>query len=216
MFWYFTVLGKYIDFKGRASRKEYWTFWIINLIISVLLFAADRALQTSDKFGVTILGLYNLAVLLPAMAVLVRRLHDVGKSGKMALLAFTGVGLVWIFILILAEGQEGSNKWGENPNPKQENPLETHDYLDYEESDFAKAIFNVINSFILGALFFCSLYLIVNDVIEVFVDKDLNSLIALSPIASWTNLVLFTSYIIMVALSYLLLADNKRALNTSH
>lgn len=118
MNWYLKVLKQYADFKGRASRKEYWIFFLFNVIFSIAAMTLDNIL------GLTISGIpygplyliYILAVFIPGLAVSVRRLHDVGKSGWMFLIALIPlIGAIWLLILVATDGQQGSNKWGENP-----------------------------------------------------------------------------------------------------
>mgnify|MGYP002701301161 CR=1 FL=1 len=61
-------------------------------------------------------NIYSLVVLVPGLAVAVRRLHDVGKSGWMLLLALSPLsGAIWILVLMATDSKEGTNKWGENP-----------------------------------------------------------------------------------------------------
>ncbi|GGP84363.1 hypothetical protein GCM10009410_17250 [Shewanella ulleungensis] len=83
MDWYLKVLKQYFDFKGRARRKEYWMFVLINTIFSVLLTLVDMGTGLySDIYGTGLLSsLYSLAVLIPSIAVSVRRLHDTDHSG---------------------------------------------------------------------------------------------------------------------------------------
>jgi uncharacterized membrane protein YhaH (DUF805 family) len=69
------VLRQYVDFAGRARRKEYWMFTLVSVIISLMFGILDGAL------GTAIPGLpYGLAVLLPGLAVGVRQLHDTGRT----------------------------------------------------------------------------------------------------------------------------------------
>lgn len=90
--WYKKVVFEnYTNFKGRARRSEYWYFTLANIIISILLMLVDKALGL--KIGIS--NLYSLAVFLPGLAVAVRRLHDIGKSGKLLL-------LIYVLIIILA------------------------------------------------------------------------------------------------------------------
>jgi len=77
MNWYLAVLKNYAGFSGRARRKEYWTFVLFNVIFSIVALILDYLVGTVVLFII----LYALAVLIPGIAVLVRRLHDVGKSG---------------------------------------------------------------------------------------------------------------------------------------
>lgn len=82
MNWYLMVLRKYAVFSGRARRKEFWYFTLINAIITFVLIGLDFALGSVLFESVGILsGIYSIAVLIPSFAVLVRRLHDTGHSG---------------------------------------------------------------------------------------------------------------------------------------
>ncbi|MDP3126349.1 MAG: DUF805 domain-containing protein, partial [Thiobacillus sp.] len=83
MDWYLGVLKQYAVFKGRARRKEYWFFILFNLIASLLLTLVDFMTGSLDaELGMGLLsGLYSLAILIPSLAVTVRRLHDTGRTG---------------------------------------------------------------------------------------------------------------------------------------
>jgi uncharacterized membrane protein YhaH (DUF805 family) len=97
---YLAVLRKYVEFSGRAKRREYWMFVLVNLIISVILSFIDRALGFTSETGFGLLsGIYSLAVLLPSLAVTVRRLHDTGRSGWWILIALIPI-VGWIVLLI--------------------------------------------------------------------------------------------------------------------
>lgn len=80
---YVKVLQNYVGFEGRATRKEYWMFVLINLLISIVL----GIIQSVAHLSQVLTGIYTLAVLLPSLAVSVRRLHDTGRSGWFLLLA---------------------------------------------------------------------------------------------------------------------------------
>ena len=133
MNYYIKVLKQYADFNGRARRKEYWIYNIINSIIGGLLFFLDYRLgttidgfdldiklTTNEGLDVSILYcIYTLFVFIPGLAVAVRRLHDVGKSGWMLLIAFIPlIGAIWLLVLYLTNSNPGENKYG--PNPKEE------------------------------------------------------------------------------------------------
>jgi uncharacterized membrane protein YhaH (DUF805 family) len=77
MNWYLAVLKKYAEFNGRASRIEYWMFFLFNIIFSILAGIIDWILGTY----MVIVGIYYLAMIIPGLAVSIRRLHDIGKSG---------------------------------------------------------------------------------------------------------------------------------------
>src|SRR5690606_11242221 len=118
MEWYLGVLKKYAEFGGRARRKEYWMFVLFNIIIAFVLGLIDGMLGLTTDGGMGILGgLYTLAVLLPAIAVGVRRLHDTGRSGWWLLIGFVPViGFIVLIVFFVLASQPGSNEYG--PNPK--------------------------------------------------------------------------------------------------
>lgn len=137
MKWYIKVLKEFGNFRGRARRSEYWFFVLFNLIFAIAAGVLDNVLGTTFKmpseygeiplpYGWLYL-LYALVVLIPGLAVAVRRLHDVGKSGWFLLVAFIPlIGAIWLLVLMFTEGKPGTNKWG--PNPK-EVPLIEGDQL---------------------------------------------------------------------------------------
>ena len=112
--YYTEVLQKYTQFGGRARRAEYWMFALINAIISIVLQVIDSAIGTGGILG----GIYGLAVLIPSIAVGVRRLHDTNHSGWWLLIAFTIIGLIPLFIWAIQDSDPGDNQYG--PNPKGE------------------------------------------------------------------------------------------------
>jgi outer membrane protein assembly factor BamB/uncharacterized membrane protein YhaH (DUF805 family) len=115
--WYEEVLNKYAVFDGRARRKEYWFFFLFNAIIGLVLAVIDA--RTGLNFnGVGVLGgVYSLAVLIPGLAVTVRRLHDTGKSGWLILIALIPIiGVIILLVWMFADSEPGMNQYG--PNPK--------------------------------------------------------------------------------------------------
>ena len=98
MNWYLVALKKYAVFAGRARRKEFWFFVLFNTLIAVALAVIDMLTGTFDEdVGLGLLsGLYAVAMILPSIAVTVRRLHDTDRSGWWYLLVFLPVigGLV--------------------------------------------------------------------------------------------------------------------------
>ena len=112
MNWYLECFKKYATFDGRARRKEFWMFALFSFIVSLVLNLADKAL-----FGFQILsGLYGLAVFLPGLAVSVRRLHDIDKSGWFVLLALIPfVGAIVLLVFDCIEGTRGDNRFGGDP-----------------------------------------------------------------------------------------------------
>jgi uncharacterized membrane protein YhaH (DUF805 family) len=129
MNWYLKVLKQYVDFGGRARRTEFWMFTLFNVIISIALAVVDALLFGSGSFaavsgGVSasvnlgLLGtIYSLAVLLPSLAVTVRRLHDTDRSGWWILIGLVPlVGGIVLLVFMVLEGTRGPNSHG--PDPK--------------------------------------------------------------------------------------------------
>ena len=119
MNWYLEVLKKYAVFNGRARRKEYWYFVLFHLIIIIILGAIDNATQSfiSPGMGIVFLsGIYMLAVLIPGIAVLVRRLHDTGRSGWWILIHFIPlIGAIVLLVFTIQDSKPGKNQHGANP-----------------------------------------------------------------------------------------------------
>jgi uncharacterized membrane protein YhaH (DUF805 family) len=118
MDWYLQALKKYVDFSGRARRKEYWFFVLFNIIITIVLTIVDMMIGTGGGGGIGILaGIYSLAVLLPGIAVTVRRLHDTGRSGWWILIVLVPlVGTIVLLIFMVMDSQPAPNAYG--PSPK--------------------------------------------------------------------------------------------------
>lgn len=118
MNWYLKVLKQYADFSGRARRKEYWMFALFNMIFAVVAMILDNifGLTVGELLYGVFYFLYGLAVLIPGLAVTVRRLHDVGKSGWMILIALIPlIGIIWLLVLMVTDSNPGENQYGENP-----------------------------------------------------------------------------------------------------
>ena len=115
--YYIGVLKKYAVFSGRARRAEYWYFFLFSLLIGIALGVVSAVI--GDSKG-TLGTLYSVAVFIPGLAVSVRRLHDIGKSGWILLLTLIPLlGFfvsIWILILMIQDSTPGENKYG--PNPK--------------------------------------------------------------------------------------------------
>lgn len=119
MQWYLKVLKQWSDFKGRARRKEYWMFTLFNIIFFIIAAILDNILglkfMPEIPYGYIYL-LYTLFIIVPSLAVAVRRLHDVGKSGWFYLIAFIPIiGAIWLLVLFVTDGKPGENQWGMNP-----------------------------------------------------------------------------------------------------
>ena len=118
MQWYLKVLREYATFSGRARRTEFWMFTLVSTIISIVLGLLDGLVGLSSSNGVGVLGgLYSLAVLIPSLAVGVRRLHDTGRSGWWWFIGLVPlVGIIVLIVFWASEGSLGPNEHG--PNPK--------------------------------------------------------------------------------------------------
>jgi len=119
MNWYLQALKQYAVFKGRARRKEYWFFALFNLIVSIVLTVVDYMTGSLDpELGVGLLsGIYSLAILIPSLAVTVRRLHDTDRTGWWVLIAFIPfIGAIVLLVFMLLDSKPGDNQHG--PNPK--------------------------------------------------------------------------------------------------
>jgi uncharacterized membrane protein YhaH (DUF805 family) len=115
---YATAWKKYATFSGRATRGEYWGFVLINLVIAAILYipAAVTTKSGSTSPLVYLPGVFELIIIIPSLAVLVRRLHDSDRSGGWFFIGFVPIiGGLWLFILTLLGGSAGENKYGPNP-----------------------------------------------------------------------------------------------------
>ena len=120
MDWYLKVLRDYAVFEGRASRSEYWYFVLFNLIVTIVLMVIENALgllflATDSGLGLLTL-IYALAVLVPSLAVAMRRLHDTNRSGWWLLLTFVPLlGSLVLMVFLILKGTEGDNQYGASP-----------------------------------------------------------------------------------------------------
>ncbi len=116
MNWYLKVLKNYAVFSGRARRKELWMFGFISFFIVVFLIGLDKFLfgssGTGENSNSMLKNIYTLIIFIPNLAVTVRRIHDVGKSGWWLIVPLA------ILVFAVLEGTKGPNKYG--PDPKEE------------------------------------------------------------------------------------------------
>ena len=118
MDWYLDVLkNKYATFSGRAHRKEYWMFLLINLVVTVVLALIDSLIGSASESGMGLLSsVYSIGVLIPSLALSVRRLHDIGRTGWWVLISIIPViGAVVLLVFMLLDSEPGSNRYGANP-----------------------------------------------------------------------------------------------------
>ncbi len=117
MNWYLEALRKYAVFNGRAQRAEYWYFYLFNILISIglaLIVGLTGRVAYTDQS--VLANLYTLAVLLPSIAVAVRRLHDTGRTGWWLFIAFIPlIGAIVLLVFTVQDSQPGENDYGPNP-----------------------------------------------------------------------------------------------------
>lgn len=112
--WMLLPLKRYADFEGRSSRKEFWMFLLFTNLVAAALFVFGAVVSPDLGVGLLLLGI--LGVLLPLIAVQVRRFHDQGKSGWFALLNLIPyVGILVILVFMVIEGTAGDNQYGVDP-----------------------------------------------------------------------------------------------------
>jgi uncharacterized membrane protein YhaH (DUF805 family) len=126
MNYFLAVLKKYAVFSGRARRSEYWYFALFNVIYLIVALILHYRLRSNiEPLHLDVIYfVYILALLIPNLALTVRRLHDVGKSGWMLLIGFIPlVGAIWLFGIAITKGIKGDNNYGTDPKlvPEVEN-----------------------------------------------------------------------------------------------
>ncbi len=122
MQWYLKVLREYANFSGRARRKEYWYFYLINFLISfgIGMISGVFGFMNPDSglalASSALIFIYSMAVLIPSLAVGVRRLHDTNRSGWWLLISLIPlIGAIVLIIFFVEDSQPGTNQYGENP-----------------------------------------------------------------------------------------------------
>ena len=113
--WYLNPLKKYVQFDGRASVKEFWMFFLCNFIVELIIGFIQGILDISILGGI-----YSLAILLPSLALAIRRLHDQSKAGWWILVSLIPlIGWIWYIVLMCLSGTVGPNQYGEDPKDTQ-------------------------------------------------------------------------------------------------
>ena len=110
-----TCFSKYATFSGRASRSEYWFFYLFTIIASIVTWIIDTMLlgYSSEDTGAISL-IFQIIIILPSIAVGARRLHDIGKSGWWQLLILTIIGIILLIVWFATIGSSKKNNYG-NP-----------------------------------------------------------------------------------------------------
>ncbi len=124
MQWFVKAMKNYVGFSGRSRRTEYWMFTLFVFIIGIAVSAVQQILLNPAQPGQgTLTWLWNLAVLLPSLAVGVRRLHDTNRSGWWLLIGLIPlVGAIVLIVFFVTEGNRGQNQYG--PDPKGDQMIE--------------------------------------------------------------------------------------------
>jgi uncharacterized membrane protein YhaH (DUF805 family) len=104
MKWFLLALNNYAGFKGRSRRKEYWYFTLFHFLFAIFFAFLSSLLQSEMIYNI-----YMLALVIPAIAVSIRRMHDINKSGWYILIP------IYNLILACTAGTEGENKYGYDP-----------------------------------------------------------------------------------------------------
>ena len=113
MEWYLKAFKNYATFDGRSRRKEFWMFFLFNVIFSFVLGFVDGLIFNRQVLSL----IYSVAIIIPSIAVLVRRYHDIGKSGwYYFILLIPIIGFVLWLIWMCTDSTPGPNQYG--PNPK--------------------------------------------------------------------------------------------------
>ena len=119
--WYKKVVFEnFANFSGRARRSEFWYFVLVNCIISTVFTISSLSIFDTNASLASMIslisGLYSLAIFIPNLAVTVRRLHDVGKSGWYYFIVLIPLlGVILLLYWFCQEGELNENKWGHNP-----------------------------------------------------------------------------------------------------
>lgn len=117
-YWYHKVILNYANYSGRARRQEYWYFTLVNVLVNLVMGIIDRVIGSVMQMGnLGFFGvIYALFIMIPSIVVTVRRLHDSGRVGWWALIAFVPIiGILVLLYFLIQDSEEGSNQYGANP-----------------------------------------------------------------------------------------------------
>ncbi|MBN9791964.1 MULTISPECIES: DUF805 domain-containing protein [unclassified Pseudonocardia] len=126
MTYYLQAMRGFSDFRGRARRAEYWMFALVYLGIYLVAGTLDVVLGTTQLLGAPVLAtVVALVHLVPAIALLVRRLHDTGRSGWWYFIGLVPlVGVVLLIVWLAADGEHRQNAWGDDPKRAERAPAQ--------------------------------------------------------------------------------------------
>jgi uncharacterized membrane protein YhaH (DUF805 family) len=113
---FLAVIKNYAGFSGRAGRREFWMFYLVYILIFIALAIVGAILPDSIALVSSALtGIFALAMFIPTLAVSVRRLHDTDHSGWWMLLGIIPLAGLYILYLLIIEGTQGTNRFGDTP-----------------------------------------------------------------------------------------------------
>ena len=148
--YYVSAIKRYFDFKGRTGRKAFWMFVLFNVILSWAAVALDNILGITQAhsmmlehvhYGV-LYNLYSLALVLPTLTIIIRRLQDVGKSWSFLFYVLIPVvGAIILLLQLIKEGDPNENEFGPVPKDDEEWQPENHPYAPSEKSEAGNSSF---------------------------------------------------------------------------
>jgi len=106
---------KYVTFAGRASRSEYWYWVLFSIIGGIVTGTLDYAIFSENDYATPLNSIFNLVCFLPSLAVGIRRLHDIGRTGWWVLIAITIIGIILLIIWACQKSDAGANAYGPEP-----------------------------------------------------------------------------------------------------
>jgi uncharacterized membrane protein YhaH (DUF805 family) len=117
----FRPLVRYVDFKGRSTRSEFWSFYLLIFLVTTVCVVGGVIIERTtqlpgNEIGFVVLNFVYVATTLPWFAAMVRRLHDGDKSGWWVLAALIPFGIVALIAFLVRDGTAGENRFG--PDPK--------------------------------------------------------------------------------------------------
>jgi uncharacterized membrane protein YhaH (DUF805 family) len=116
-------LSKYATFGGRATRSEYWWFYLFTVLLNWVVGIVGDA--SGQGLGTFLSLVISTGLFIPTLAAGSRRLHDTGRSGWWQLLVLTVIGMIWLIVWWATSSQPGSNAYGEEPGMTAE-PVRAH------------------------------------------------------------------------------------------
>jgi len=105
---------KYVTFSGRASRPEYWYWVLFAFLVAAVSGILDYAIFPESETG-PLQSITSLILFLPGLAISIRRLHDIDRTGWWWLIAFTVIGIILLLIWACSRGTAGANRYGPDP-----------------------------------------------------------------------------------------------------